>query len=219
MGIILTVSRAGRAMGNANDEQMKFARIFTKAMHELSSPPAVAWPQLVDLSECEMMLDIGGGSGAHCIGAIKRWPHLRAIIFEVPSVCSAALDYISGLGLQNRIQTHAGDMWQDPYPAADVHFYSWVYYAYPCERRRLLTRKSFQSLEPGGRLILHEMLYQGEAPDSPGESVESYANLLSIEGKRFGQALWQLLEEAGFENIETIPTVGQWSIVTGRKPR
>jgi hypothetical protein len=39
-------------------------------------------------------------------------------------------------------------MWQDPFPPAEVHFYSQIYHDWPPERCRLLTRKSFESLAP-----------------------------------------------------------------------
>jgi hypothetical protein len=66
---------------------------FTRAMHSVSLAPALAWPKLVDLSDHRRMLDIGGGSGAHSIGALKEWPELRAIIFDQPVICKIAAEF------------------------------------------------------------------------------------------------------------------------------
>jgi hypothetical protein len=50
---------------------------FTRAMHSASLAPALEWPKALDPSVHRTMLDIGGGSGAHSIGALKmaRTPH------------------------------------------------------------------------------------------------------------------------------------------------
>jgi hypothetical protein len=59
-----------------NEEQAVLARTFTRAMHSYSMGPALAWPEVLDLSGNQLLLDIGGGSGAHCIAATLRWPTL-----------------------------------------------------------------------------------------------------------------------------------------------
>jgi protein-L-isoaspartate O-methyltransferase len=120
--------------------------------------PALAWPEVVDLSQHKRMLDIGGGSGAHCIGATLRWLHLHALVFDMAPVCEVAEEFISRYGLQNRIRTHVGDLWNDPFPPADLHFYSMIYHDWPPEKCRFLTRKSFESLKSGGRILTRETL-------------------------------------------------------------
>jgi hypothetical protein len=104
-------------------EQAERARAFTKAMHSASMAPALSWPDKLDLSGNGRMLDIGGGSGAHCIGAVTRWRQLSATVFDLPSVCEAAAEIASEYGLADRISTHAGDLWESSLPPADLHFY------------------------------------------------------------------------------------------------
>jgi O-methyltransferase len=94
---------------------------------------------------------VGGGSGAHSIGAALKFPRLQGIVFDAPPVCEVAAEFIAGYELQTRIRTHAGDMWTDPFPPVDVHFYSFIYHDWTPEKCRFLTRKSFESLRPGVR--------------------------------------------------------------------
>src|SRR6185369_17533102 len=70
----------GREMFTVHDEQAELARVFTLSMHASSMGPGLSWPGLLDLSKTRQMLDVGGGSGAHSIGACLRWPNLRATI-------------------------------------------------------------------------------------------------------------------------------------------
>jgi hypothetical protein len=199
--------------------QADLARAFTRAMHSNSMGPALVWPDTLDLSGHQLMLDVGGGSGAHCIGATRRWPHLQGIVFDMAPVCEVAQECITRAGLQSRISTQVGDIWQDPFPAADVHFYGQIYHDWPVEKCQFLTKKSFESLAPGGRIILHEKLLNDEKTGPFAIAAFSIAMLLWTEGEQYsGRELSAMLTEAGFTDIEVKPTWGYWSIVTGRKP-
>jgi len=209
----------GREMFKSHKEQAELARTFTRAMHSTSMGPALAWPEVLDLAGHHRLLDIGGGSGAHCIGAALRWSALHAVVFDTPPVCEVAEEFIARQGLQDRIRTQVGDMWQDPFPPADLHFYSQIYHDWPPEKCRFLTQKSFASLEPGGRIILHEMLYHDDKRGPFPVAAFNIIMLLATEGQQYsGAELGAMLGEAGFTDIEVKPTFGYWSIVTGRKP-
>src|SRR5262245_2921245 len=209
----------GREMFQSHAEQAELARAFTRAVHSTSMGPALAWPDTLELSGHRLMLDIGGGSGAHCIGAARRWPTLQAVVFDTPPVCEVAAEFIARHGLQGRINTQVGDMWQDPFPTADLHFYSMIYHDWPPEKCRLLTQKSFASLAFGGRLVIHEMLYNDEKTGPFPVAASSIIMLLWTEGEQYsGQEIAAMLTEAGFIDVEVKPTFGYWSIVTGRKP-
>jgi hypothetical protein len=81
------------------------------------------------------------------------------MVLDFAPVCEVAAEFIAHYGLQGRIRTHVGDMWQEPFPAADLHFYSGIYQNWPLEAEgRTLTRKSFESLTSGGCIIIHDML-------------------------------------------------------------
>ena len=210
----------GEDTWKSHEEQVNLARTFTRAMHGASMGPALAWPEVLDLSGHKVMLDVGGGSGAHCIGAALRWPNLQALVLDIAPVCEVAEEFIMRHSLQSRITTHVGDMWNDPFPAADLHFHSMIYHDWAPEKCRILTRKSFESLESGGRIIIHEMLYHDEKTGPFPVAAFNIDMLLWLEGAEqySGRELSAMLTEAGFTDIEVKPTFGYWSIVTGRKP-
>jgi SAM-dependent methyltransferase len=201
-------------------EQAEAARAFTRAMHSISMGPALAWPDAIDLSGYQRMLDVGGGSGAHAIGAATRWPNLRAVVYDIPPVCEAAEEFVGRQGLQDRIETQSGDMFQDPFPEADLHFYGNIYHDWSREKGAFLTRKSFESLPPGGRIVVHEMLFDDDKT-GPFATAAFNINMLvwSVDGEQYsGRDLSGMLADAGFRSIETKPTFGYYSIVTGIKP-
>lgn len=209
----------GEDIYKSHEERGEAARAFTRMMHSHSMAEALVWPDKLDLSRYRTMLDIGGGSGAHSIGATLRWPDLRATVLDLASVCEVTREYIDRFGLQERIGTRTGDMWVDPFPPADLHFYADIFHDFTPEKCGFLTKKSFESLESGGRLIIHEMLFNSEKTGPFTVAAYDVSMLLWTEGQQFsGTELSAMLAGAGFVDIAVIATQGYWHVVTGVKP-
>lgn len=213
------VYEGGEQMFRTHEEEAELAKQFTRAMHSASMGPASAWPEKIDLSGQRVLLDVGGGSGAHAIEALLRWNNLHGVVLDRPPVCEVAREYAVQYGLGDRLVTHSADMWTEPYPAADLHFYGMIFHDWPAEKCRFLARKSFESLPAGGRIIVHEMLFNEERTGPFGVAAFNMVMMMYVEGEQFsGGELGGFLSEAGFHGIEVTPTFGYWSIVTGRKP-
>ena len=191
---------------------------FTRAMHSASMAPGLAWPKLLDLSSHRMMLDVGGGSGAHAIGAAAAWPNLCALILDQQIICDIARSFIEKYGLQDRVSTLALDFFNDPFPPADLHFYGMIFHDWPPEKCRFFAQKSFQGLSAGGRIIIHEMLFNDDRTGPFPVAAFNVDMLVAMPGQQYsGRELSGMLAGAGFKEIEVKPTFGYWSIVTGRK--
>ena len=105
-----------------------------------------------------------------------------------------------------------------PYPAAGVHLYSNIFHDWTPDKCRFLSEKSFGSLEPGGRIILHEMLYNDDKTGPFAAAGLSAVMIGWTMGEQYSSAeLVAMLTEAGFEKIDVTPTFGYYSIVTGTK--
>ena len=74
-------------------------------------------------------------------------------------------------------------------------------------------------VEPGGRIIVHEILFNEERTGPFAVAAFNVAMLIAMQGQQYsGKEITAMLTEAGFTDIEVKPTFGYWSIVTGRKP-
>ncbi len=203
----------------SHEEQAELARRFTRGMHSISMTLAGTWPDVIDLSGCRMMLDIGGGSGAHSIGAALKLPNLQALILDLEPICEVAQEFVARHDLQNRIRTHVSDMWNDPFPRADLHFYSNIYHDWPPERCQFLTEKSFNDLESGGRIIIHDVLYNDEKTGPFAPAAYSMLMMGWTEGESYsGLEISTMLKDAGFHDIQVYPAFGYYNVVTGLKP-
>jgi len=186
-------------------------------MHSTSMAPALAWPDSVDQANARVMLDVGGGSGAHAIGATLGWPGLNSVIFDIPPVCDVAREFIERYRLQGRIRTHAGDFWKDPLPEADVHFYGMIYHDWAPEQCRFLTEKSFKALPTGGAHDCSRDAVQRRAHRTVSNRRVQY-RYAGVGQQYSGRELGEMMSSAGFGDIHAKQTFGHWSIVTGVKP-
>jgi O-methyltransferase/methyltransferase family protein len=212
--------RGGGDVFESLDADAEAGKAFTRGMHGISMGPGLAWPEFADLSGHRLMLDVGGGSGAHSIGAVTMWSHLRAIVLDMQSVCEVADEFIRKHDLEDRIETLGADMWEEPFPAADVHFYSNIFHDWSKEKGRFLTAKSFDALPAGGRIIIHEVLYND---DMTGPFVAAGYSMgmlgWSVDGAQYsGQELSAMLTDVGFTDVDVKATFGYYSIVVATKP-
>ena len=209
----------GAGIYRPEEVQTELARRFTRSMYSMSITSAFHWPEVLDLSAHHVMLDIGGSSGAHSIGAVSKWSNLQAIVFDFPTVCEIADQFIAQHGMQDRIKTCEGDMWRDELPAADIHFYSTVYNDWPPEKCSFLTAKSFNALPSGGRIVIHGMIYNEDKSGPFAAAAFSMLMMGWTEGKSYSSTeLSAMLRDAGFCDIEVRPAFGYYSVVTGLKP-
>jgi SAM-dependent methyltransferase len=195
-------------------------RLFAHAMHSMSMGAALAWPRAIDLSPYRVMLDIGGGSGAHSIGAALHWPHLDVLLFDKEvEMLKVAAEFMAQYGVQDRVRMEIGDMLNDRFPQADLHLFSAIYHHWPEDRCRVLAAKSFASLPPGGRVIIHERPYNDARTGPLAIAAMTLPALLRGEAGRYSVHDYAgMLGDVGFVDIEARPTVGYWSYITGRKP-
>ncbi|MFU2464097.1 methyltransferase [Pseudomonas aeruginosa] len=209
---------AQQELFDSNTTDLAKAQRFTRAMHGLSMGSASVWPHKLDLSRHQTFLDIGGASGAHSLCAVDHWKNLRAIIYDLPEICEIAKTYITDHNKQDSISVHSGNMWSDPFPEADIHFYSNILHDWEPEQNQMLVEKSYRSLPKGGRIIIHEILYEDDFSGPPSAAAYSIMMLGWTRGRQYsGYELVELLRGCGFHNICTERSLGYFSIVTGVK--
>jgi hypothetical protein len=210
----------GQAIFDSHKAQVELAQAFTHGMHGHRVVSAFGWPGQIDLSTARVLLDVGGGSGIHAIAATQRWARLTGMVFDLPPVCDVATNYIARYGSQLRVTTHAGDMWSEPFPSADVHLYSNMFHDWPEDKCQVLARKSFDALPCGGRILLHEMLYADDKSGPLTAAAFNGAMLLFTDGgtQRSAAELSRLLADSGFTSINVQPTCSYWSVISGHKP-
>jgi len=89
-------------------------------------------------------------------------PRLKAIVLDQPPICAVAREFAERYGVGDRISTHNANFFNDPYPKAELHFYRMIFHDWPPDRCNFFARKSFEHLPSGGRIVIHEMLFNDD---------------------------------------------------------
>lgn len=196
---------------------------FSLAMHNWGMRSAPVLAESLDLSERRQLLDCGGGLGTYSIFLARRYPRLRAIVFDLPETIELAEEVIAEFGLADRIATRAGNYFVDDLGEGhDVVLLSAVLHSMGPDACRLLLAKCHRSLVSGGWLVVHEGLIDPEGT-SPLRAVLFSLNMLvnTGEGRSYsGQEIMALMRDTGFVPLEarSLPPPLPTSLVIGEKP-
>lgn len=199
---------------------MDMAREVTAFMHSHSIAAAVGMTKTIDFSGVTRMLDVGGGSGCFAIALAKMDKNNRCTVLELPAICELANDYIAEAGVAEQVDTTSIDMFREPWPEGyNAHFFSNIFHDWSFETCRELTRSSFDALEPGGKILLHEMLLNDSGNGPYPANAFSLLMAIGTMGQQFTlPQLREILGSAGFVNIDSRNSYGYYSIVSGEKP-
>ncbi len=203
------------------DEDPELPRIFAEATHTLRMlTSARGLAEAHDFSSHRLVLDVGGSSGAFVIQAIRRYPGLRAMVFDLPPACAVAERMIREAGVADRITLHPGDFRTDPLPeGADVVLLSLVVNTQPDDEAERLLRKVHAALPPGGVVLIHEPLLDDDETGPKGVALFSLQMLAITHGRARSRAEYRaLLSSLGFEVVGIRPLAGDFSLLTARRP-
>jgi 3-hydroxy-5-methyl-1-naphthoate 3-O-methyltransferase len=197
--------------------------LFWGAMHSLSTFTARALGAAIDFSSYERLLDVGGGSGAYDIELCKRYPQLRATVYDFPFVGEIAARNISEAGLSERIQTVEGDFFADSSlpEGHDVILLSMILHDWSEEHNGAILQKCYEALQSGGGIVISELLVNDEKTGPPPAALMSLNMLIETEGRNYTPAEYSSwLTDIGFVDTETVwfEAPGANGAVTARKP-
>ena len=201
------------SIGERGDEWLT---AFIAAMHARAVPQSKEVADVIDFSRTTSILDIGGGSGAFSFEFVKRCKDARAVIFDLPAVVPITEKYILQAGLTSSFKTLAGNYLTDDFGSGyDLIFVSAVIHINSPEENAKLIHKCFQSLKPGGQLIILDHIMN---EDRTEPFVGAVFALNMLVGTKHGDTYtenevrnWML--DAGFKNILRKETVQGTSLM------
>ena len=197
---------------------------FWQAMHSLSTFTARVLGQAVDFSRFKKLLDVGGGSGAFDIELCRRYPHLRATVYDLPFVAEIAARNAAEAGVADRVNSTPGNFFKDErFPAGyDVILLSMIMHDWSEPENRQILRKAFDALPSGGAVVITELIVNNEKTGPPSAALMSLNMLIETRGGRnFTAAEYEgWLRDTGFHQVRTVSfdAAGANGAVLGSKP-
>jgi acetylserotonin O-methyltransferase len=177
-------------------------REFLMGMHGyglMSSPRVVA---AFDLGKYRRLVDLGGATGHLAIAACRRYPSLRAAVFDLPAAVPLAKEIVGASPVPDRIDIIAGDFFADELPEADLFALGRILHDWSEDKVLALLKRVFDRLPAGGALLIAEKLLDDDKRAPIWAQMQNLGMLLYTEGKERTLAEYEaLLKRVGFAEV------------------
>lgn len=177
-------------------------REFLMGMHGyglMSSPRIVA---AFDLGRFRRLVDLGGATGHLAIAACRRYPNLRATVFDLPAAVPLAHEIVAASDVADRIDIVAGDFFADELPESDLFALGRILHDWSEEKCLVLLRRIIDRLPSGGALLVAEKLIDDDRTGPIWAHMQNLGMLLYTEGRERTLGEYEaLLKKAGFAEV------------------
>ncbi len=151
-----------------------------------------------------IVLDIGGGSGAFLEAVGRHNPQAQLWLYDLPAVAPQARDRFARAGMADQVEIHGGDFFTDPLPAgADLVTLIRIVCDHDDDRVLALLKNVRAALSGESRLLIAEAMSGPEGGAGRAAAYFSFYFLAMKSGRcRSPAQLSDLLRQAGFSTIE-----------------
>lgn len=174
----------------------------------LTAPQIVAG---VDLEGRRRLLDMGGGPGTYAIHFCRKYPGLKATIFDLPTTRPFAEKTIDSFGMTDRIGFEDGDYLHQELPGGyDVVLMSHILHGEGYDACQRMIRKAWQATEEGGMIIIHEFILDDTRTQPLFPALFSLNMLVGTkDGRAYTESeIKDMLKVAGFKDITRLSFTG-----------
>lgn len=192
---------------------------FMDAMASISVGNAHAFAAKFDFSRYTTMCDAGGATGLLSMVVAEHHPHMRCTTADLPPATAIAARKIAASPLADRVTAVPLDFFADPLPKADIITMGMVLHDWNLEQKKLLIKKAYDALPPGGAFVAIEALIDDARRENAFGLMMSLNMIIEL-GDAFdytGADFAGWCREAGFTRTEVIPLAGPASAAIAYK--
>ncbi len=192
---------------------------FMNAMSGISAGNFKAFAEKFDFSKYETLCDVGGATGQLACMVAAAHRHMQCTSFDLPKVEPIAMRRIAAAGVSGQVKAVAGDFFADALPKADVITMGMILHDWNLEKKKILIRKAYEALPPGGAFVVIEALIDDARRENAFGLLMSL-NMLIEFGDAFdysGADFVGWCKEAGFREFKVIPLAGPSSAAVAYK--
>jgi predicted O-methyltransferase YrrM len=205
----------------AVSESSAKARLLACAMDQVSRGYTTELVKMIDMKGVRRLLDVGGAAGSFAMALVRAHNDVEATVLELPHVAAEARRLITERGMQERVKVCEGDFRMVPFGENyDIVFCSNIFHLCDTQLCSILVKKAAAALNPGGRLVIKDMIPEADQPMPQHMAMFSVLMLsLSRGGKLHDEVSYtQWCIEAGLEKPKRIDCWERSSLLIARKP-
>lgn len=150
--------------------------IFSRAMIDIAKSSVKEITSKINLSgKAKSIIDIGGSHGLYSIELCKKYPGLSAIILDLEPVKKYADECIIKNNMLNRVSFKSCNFNSDEIPKDQDGALAFnIIHGFSPEQNTALFKKVFQSLNPGGQLIIFDQIKGANGNSQFSHSITSF---------------------------------------------
>ena len=133
---------------------------FLRAMTGVSHGGNMAIARKFPWDRYRTAVDVGTAQGDLITQVALANPHITGTGFDLPAVGPCFEEYVEANGLSDRVKFSPGSFFEQPLPKADVVMMGHILHDWDLETKRMLIRKAWEALPPGGAYIVYESHYR-----------------------------------------------------------
>lgn len=194
-------------------------RQFLKSMTGLSTGANRVIAGRFPFEDYKTAADLGTAQGDLIVQVALAHPHIAGIGFDLPAVGPIFEEYVASNGLSSRVRFQKGSFFTDPLPKADVLMMGHVLHDWNLDEKKLLIRKAFEAIPPGGALIVYDAIIDDDRCQNAFGLLMSLNMLIDTYGgfDYTGADCSGWMKEAGFGDTRVEHLAGPDSMVVGIK--
>lgn len=227
-GHLTTALRTGENQNEAAGDHETFAALyadptrlkgFLRAMTGVSRGANIAIASKFPWAKYQSVADCGTAQGDLIVQVALKNPHLAGTGFDLPEVAPVFEEYVEENGLSSRVKFQPGSFFTDSLPNVDVIMMGHILHDWNLEEKKMLIRKAYEALPPGGAYIVYEALIDDDRSKNAFGLLMSLNMLIETPGgfDYTGADCVGWMKEAGFRETRVEHLVGPDSMVVGIK--
>jgi len=199
------------------EQHPEHGEIFNRAMTNLSRMAVPAIVEAYDFSGIDKLADVAGGHGILLAGILKANPHMKGLLFDVPSVIEGAPALLGREGVAERVELMRGNFFESIPAGADAYLLKHIIHDWDDERSIAILKNVHAALPARGKVLLVEIVIAPGNEPHFGK-IQDLEMLVSPGGvERTAEEYRELLTQAGLKLTRVVPTKSPLSVVEAVK--
>jgi hypothetical protein len=213
------ISAGGAGLFDALYADPASLKEFLAAMTGISHAANVEIARAFPWRNYRTFTDVGAAQGDLAAQIAIANPHLHGNGFDLPQVAPIFEEYVTALGISDRVKFLAGDFFAQELPKTDVVLMGHVLHDWDLSTKKMLIGKAFTAVPKGGALIVYEAIIDDNRSENAFGLLMSLNMLIETTGgfDYTGADCMAWMREAGFSTTRVDPLVGPDSMVVGIK--
>jgi hypothetical protein len=190
------------------------AQIFNEAMTGLSTIDSPAVADAYNFDGIRSIVDVGGGHGPLLATIMKKNPHLRGTLYDMPHVVDLATNGPLH-PMMDRCTIESGDMFSSVPTGADVYIMKHIIHDWPDDMCVKILKACRKSVNSDGKLLVVDNVIQPGNDFSPGKFLDLEMLIFPGGCERSEKQFRDLFAAADWQLSRIIRTAASDSIVEG----